>query len=191
MTFEGPFYGSFYNASVNNATHDFHVAAPSSDRDASPSLSSQSQLSDGHVSELPDYSKLKAQFRDDYRAMKDELKWTLASGRVVEKVLFDNCLLMTDDFGSSLARSFVIDLESKTMQSWFTTAEWVEITFEARELPDGDRILAKSLLRFSRVQTIPELRRILHSTSFLPDGENYDQSRHWDAEWADNTVRCL
>ena len=67
-------------------------------------------------------------FADTFSLMKDDHKWILASGRVVEDVILEACQAMDlDTFKKSTARLFVIDMSDPTMESWFSEIEWKEI----------------------------------------------------------------
>lgn len=84
--------------------------------------------------------------------MREECKWALASGRIVEDVIFEACQAMdTESFKNSLAQSFVLDTSDTVMKGWFTGDEWKEIVGSVLLLPKPDVVLADSMKRFFQV----------------------------------------
>lgn len=134
----------------------------------------------------------KAAFAKTYDSMVESHKWKLASGRTVEDVISNECRNMDDEtFATSLAQSFVIDVTCPTMESWFTGEEWTEIKDSVPALPKPDPVFVQSLRRFFPVKTTADLRRVLQTTSYLPDGVEYERAKHFDSEWADLVMRML
>ncbi|CAG8725681.1 12450_t:CDS:10, partial [Funneliformis caledonium] len=89
----------------------------------------------------------------------------------------------------SLLYSWVIDLDDREVESLFTTEEWNEIQRAVKKLLEVDCAFANSIMRFSDVNTISDLRRILKTTSFLNKDEPYDRLKHYDAKWAKIVMR--
>lgn len=84
--------------------------------------------------------------------MRQECKWVLASGCIVEDVIFEKCQAMdTDSFANTLARSFVLDMSDSVMEKWFEDYDWKEIQSSVLPLPKSDSVLADSMKRFFQV----------------------------------------
>lgn len=123
-------------------------------------------------------------FDRSFNSFDPSQKWRLASGRVVEDVLNDHYLEVRSDHVGHLVRDWVIDLENMTMKRWFTVEEWQEIMDAVPTLPPPTREFAQSLTRFHGVKTAEALRKVVMSTSFLPEGVSFNREAHFDLEWA-------
>ncbi|KAA8900878.1 hypothetical protein FN846DRAFT_891972 [Sphaerosporella brunnea] len=130
-------------------------------------------------------------FDRSFNSFDPSQKWRLASGRVVEDVLNDHYLEVRSDHVGHLVRDWVIDLENMTMKRWFTVEEWQEIMDAVPTLPPPTREFAQSLTRFHGVKTAEALRKVVMSTSFLPEGVSFNREAHFDLEWAHLVVHEL
>lgn len=99
---------------------------------------------------------------DTYTAMDEDHTWLLASGRIVEDIIFKACNAMDDEeFANSLAQSFVIDVTDITMERWFEEEDWADIQSCVLPLPKPDVLMIESMRRFlcvGRACTVPLLQ---------------------------------
>jgi hypothetical protein len=127
-------------------------------------------------------------FVETYREMDMARKWVLASGVVVEDVIFTK---YKDVGAETLAHSWVIDLDDCEMSSLFCRADWQEISSQILALPQLDELMVKSMSRFAGAMTTAKLREVLEMTSYRPKGEPYNLEKYYDAEWVDLVVRKM
>ncbi|RUS32611.1 hypothetical protein BC938DRAFT_474912 [Jimgerdemannia flammicorona] len=119
-------------------------------------------------------------FLKNYQELDPVCKWVLASGMVVEDVLFKKY----KDVGMELlAHSWIIDLGDHETASLFSPADWKEISSLSLSLPQLDELTAKVMLRFAGASTTAKLREILETTSYRPKDEPYVREKHYDPEW--------
>lgn len=133
-------------------------------------------------------SALDSAFETSYSHFDPSKTWRLGSGRVVEDVLHSHYSEVRSSHVGTLVRDWVIDLGNKTMQAWFTRQEWVEIMDAVPRLQTPTPEFAKSLTRFCEVTTTGELRKVISTTSYLPQGVSYSNDVHFDWEWAEMAV---
>lgn len=130
---------------------------------------------------------------DVYHGFEEDQMWKLENGTAVENVLHGNYHKLPQDKPtiSLLLRGWIIDLDNPTMESWFTTSEWNEIKASFPSLPSPSEYFGRSLMRFHSVKTVEDLRNVLETTSYRPDGIPYDRELHFDSHWADYVIRSF
>lgn len=117
-----------------------------------------------------------------YRRMTADSMWKLPSGAYVEDVLRN---------APGLARSFVIDILDPSVEKLFDPDDWPEILAQVPPWPDVDQKLVTSMERFWDAESPAQLRKILGSTSFLKENEQYNRAEHYDLDWIDLCFRML
>ncbi|KAG1490464.1 hypothetical protein G6F47_012252 [Rhizopus delemar] len=126
------------------------------DETAESSVADSSVACSESIKLLTDLSFRK--FESSFKAMDDQMKWKLCSGRTVEDVLYD--------YGMELERehavhSFILDTSNPEMKKLFTGQEWGEITreteLETTNLPES--IL--NLIQEMNKKNIKEVKRVL------------------------------
>ncbi|KAI5814154.1 hypothetical protein BZA77DRAFT_319719 [Pyronema omphalodes] len=130
---------------------------------------------------------------DVYHGFEKDRVWKLEDGTIVEDVLYKNNPKLPQDKStvSLLRRGWIIDLDNSTMESWFTTSEWNEIKAAVPPLPSPSEHFGRSLMRFHSVKTVEDLRNVLETTSYRPEGIPYNRELHFDSAWADNVIRSF
>ncbi|KAH0608758.1 uncharacterized protein H6S33_001892 [Morchella sextelata] len=117
-----------------------------------------------------------------YRRMTADSMWKLPSGAYVEDVLRN---------APGLARSFVIDVLDPSVEKLFDPDDWPEILAQVPPWPDIDEKLVSSMERFWDAESPAQLRKILGSTSFLKEDEQYNRAENYDLDWIDLCFRML
>lgn len=138
----------------------------------------------------PDPSALDSDFQKVYHSFEDSHKWRLSSGCVVEDTLYE--AYEREQLSPTLAsmlRDWTIDLDNKIMQTWFSAADWAEICQSVPTLPQPKETFVRSFARFRNVQTTSDLRNVLSTVGYLPEGVSFNREEHFDLVWADNVVR--
>ncbi|KAA8894156.1 hypothetical protein FN846DRAFT_895348 [Sphaerosporella brunnea] len=137
----------------------------------------------------PDPSALDLEFQKVYHSFEDSHKWRLSSGCVVEDTLYE--AYEREQLSPTLAsmlRDWTIDLDNKIMQAWFSAADWAEICQSVPTLPQPKETFVRSFARFRNVQTTSDLRNVLSTVGYLPEGVSFNREEHFDLAWADNVV---
>lgn len=98
--------------------------------------------------EIVPESAMKASFVKTYKGMDPNRQWVLASGTVVEQVLFRH---YQDEKTESLAHSWIIDVHDISVRDLFGTEDWNEICQHIPEWPEHDRLMVESMMRFTDV----------------------------------------
>lgn len=98
--------------------------------------------------EVVPVSVMKASFVETYKGMNPNRQWVLASGTVVEQVIF---LHYRDEKTESLAHSWIIDIEDVSVRDLFGIADWDEICQHVQEWPEHDKLMVESMMRFTGV----------------------------------------
>ncbi|KAG1140609.1 hypothetical protein G6F37_012184 [Rhizopus arrhizus] len=97
-------------------------------------------------------------FESSFKAIDDQMKWKLCSGRTVEDVLYDYGLELEREHA---VHSFILDTSDQEMKKLFTGQEWDEITreteLETTTLPES--IL--NLIQEMNKTNIKEVKRVL------------------------------
>jgi hypothetical protein len=202
---KSPLHSTNINASVinglnvNNSILDCDtvpnvVTAATEVHDSTAAIEVHDSSSDEESDEsipVPHPSALDIEFRRTYDGFDGSRKWRLSSGRVVEDTLYNAYWDEQSSTVDSLVRDWTIDLDNKTMRDWFSAAEWAEISGSIPPPPPPKENLVRSFSRFRNVQTTDDLRRVLKTVDYLPDGVSFNRDEHFDLEWADTVVREL
>ncbi|KAG0138467.1 hypothetical protein HOY82DRAFT_588469 [Tuber indicum] len=129
-------------------------------------------------------TSLPASWLAAYRQMNNEHKWELTSGRRVEDVIYEACIVMDlSTFASSPAQLFIIDTSNAAVQAWFTDDEWDEIMAALCSVPGFDQELLDSCKRLYSVETTIMLRKVAKS-DLVPGDGTYDPNIHYNLQWA-------
>ncbi|CAG8501609.1 11535_t:CDS:2 [Diversispora eburnea] len=136
------------------------------------STSDKEDIYDEEADEIETESNLidLTNFDVNYHSLDPQKMWTLKSGRVVEKVIYEYARNLTHE---SYLHSFIINNSDSAAKSLFSEEEWKEITTsEVKAKPKLKHSLVE-LMKKCTVDDVKMLRKIL-SESFLPDEGDFD-----------------
>ena len=96
-------------------------------------------------------------FHRTHDSFKQDQKWTLPSGVVVEDVLFDVYCQSRSPSVTTSIRNWILDLGNPEIQERFSESDWEAIMAEMPPLPELDPLFVQSLLRFDGVHVTTHL----------------------------------
>ncbi|KAG9287625.1 hypothetical protein G9A89_023975 [Geosiphon pyriformis] len=132
----------------------------------------------------PDYES----FTRAYNGMKNDKKWVLSTGTIVEDALYNFGIKCMHEH---LSHSFVIDPDDENYlnEGIFTQHELEEIRgFQKKVLPPVPQDLLLYLDSF-RTRTTADLRRLVFRQEAMD--QNFDRHEDFDRDWIRNTVYNL
>ncbi|GBC03552.1 hypothetical protein RclHR1_00520004 [Rhizophagus clarus] len=113
--------------------------------------------------------------------------WTLKSGRVVEKVIYEYARNLKYE---SCMHSFIISDIDEKAKSLFRNEEWEEIfSSNCKKVPKIDKSVIELLKKYS-VTDLPSFRQIIFE-SFLPSDALYFGREHLDLNYVNLVYRAI
>ncbi|CAG8719857.1 3447_t:CDS:2, partial [Funneliformis mosseae] len=129
--------------------------------------------------------KQMAHFDRIFRHLNPEKMWTLKSGRIVEKIIYEYARTLKYE---SCLHSFIISDIDEKAKSYFRNEEWEEIfSSNCKKMPKIDKSVIELLKKYS-VTDLPSFRKIIFE-SFLPTDALYFNREHFDLNYV-NLVYC-
>src|ERR1044071_358045 len=120
-----------------------------------------------------------AHFDNIFHNLDPENMWTLKSGRVVEKVIYEYARNLKYE---SYMHSFIISDIDEKAKSLFRNEEWEEIfSSNCKKMPKIDKSIIELLKKYS-VTDIPSFRKTIFE-SFLPTDALYFSREHLDLNY--------